>query len=75
MRFKRKWLLQVDTARNHKSLLKDNSMRLLEQAGSRVASGVNDSKSAPLDQQRSESSNAPLGQASLDFQKAFPGLS
>ena len=53
----------------------ESSMRLLEQAGSRVTSGVNDSKSAPLDQQRSESNNAPVGQASLDFQKVFPGLS
>ena len=58
----------------------EGSKRLSEQARSRVASAVNDSKSTPLDQQRSESSNTPLEeqiveQASLDFQKAFPGLS
>ena len=58
----------------------ESSMRLLEQPRSRVASAVNDSKSTPLDQQRSESSNTPVEQqrvqeASLDFQKAFPGLS
>ena len=58
----------------------ESSMRLLEQARSRVASAVNNSKSTPLDQQRSESSKTPVEQqrvqqASLDFQKAFPGLS
>ena len=57
----------------------ESSMRLLEQARSRVASAVNDSKSTPLDQQRSESSNTPVEQqrvkqASQDFQKAFPGV-
>ena len=35
----------------------ESSMRLLEEARSRVASAVNDSKSTPLDQKRSESSN------------------
>ena len=34
-------------------------MRLLEQARSRISSAVNDSKSTPIDQQRSESSNTP----------------
>ena len=58
----------------------ESSMRLLQQARSRVSSAVNDSKSTPPDQQRSESSNTPVEQqrvqqASLDFQKAFPGLS
>ena len=58
----------------------ESSMRLLQQARSRVSSAVNDLKSTPPDQQRSESSNTPVEQqrvqqASLDFQKAFPGLS
>ena len=37
----------------------ESSMRLLEQARSRISSAVNDSKSTPIDQQRSESSNTP----------------
>ena len=54
-------------------------MRLLEQARSHVASAVSDSKSTPLDQQKSESSNTPVEQqrvkqALLDFQEAFPGV-
>ena len=58
----------------------ESSMRLLEQARSRVPSAVNDSKSAPLDQVRSELSNTPVeqqstDQASLDFQEVFPRLS
>ena len=40
----------------------ESSMRLLEQARPRVASVINDSKSTPLDQQRSESSNTPAEQ-------------
>lgn len=51
----------------------ERSTRLLEQARSCVASAVNDSKSTPLFQQGSESSNTPVAQqraeqASLDFQ-------
>ena len=58
----------------------ESSMRLLEKARSHVASAGIDSKSTPLDQQRSESSNTlveqqRVQQASLDFQKAFPDLS
>ena len=40
----------------------ESSMRLLEQARPCVASVINDSKSTPLDQQRSESSNTPADQ-------------
>ena len=78
-----KWFSKVAFEGGRRKQLQEfieSSMRLLEQARSHVAIAVNDSKSTPLEEQRSESSNTPVEQqrgeyASLDFQKAFPGLS